>query len=435
MRLDRLTVKNFRCYEEQTFNFHPNVNLIVGQNAAGKTAVLDAAAVAIATWLLGFKQKNDKKGLDPSDATLSYVEQEGEAQFVEAWPVVVSATGMFAQEEITWERSKETPTGNTRYGNAVELTSLAKALDKQLAEEVALPLISYYGTMRLGQDPKSTKSPLNKTKPFTTAGSYKPSRLDGYQYSVDPRIATKKVIAWFEKQEWQSYQQGKEPTMLGVVRNAILGCIKNASNIRYDPKRKELIVFFNDGKVQPFMMLSDGQRSILSLVGDIAQKAATLNPYMGEDVLHLTEGVVLIDELDLHLHPRWQRGLIEDLRTTFPKIQFICTSHSPFLIQSLRSSEELIMLDGQPTAELANKTIEDIAAGIMSINNPEVSDRYAEMKGVATEYLKDLNNSEDIPEVKLAAYKDRLADSLAPYADNPAFQAFLEMQRIAKLGS
>ncbi|GEM_PF-3154147 len=62
-----------------------------------------------------------------------------------------------------------------------------------------------------------------------------------------------------------------------------------------------------------------------------------------------TEGVVLIDELDLHLHPKWQRHVIEDLRTTFPKIQFIFTSHSPFLIQSLRSSEELIMLDGSIT--------------------------------------------------------------------------------------
>ncbi|MFT6188673.1 MAG: putative ATP-binding protein involved in virulence [Oleispira sp.] len=434
MRLDRLTVTNFRCYEEQTFNFHPNVNLIVGQNAAGKTAVLDAAAVAIATWLLGFKKKNDKKGLEASDATLSYVEQEGEAQFVEAWPVVVSATGAVAKKEISWERSKETPSGNTRYGNAVELISLAKVLDKQLAEEVALPLISYYGTMRLWQDPKATKISSNKDKPTSTS-PHKPSRLDGYKHCVDPRIATKELVIWFEKQEWQSFQQGKEPTMLGVVRSAILGCIKNASNIRYDPKRKELMVFFNDGKVQPFMMLSDGQRCILSLVGDIAQKAATLNPYMGKQVLQSTEGVVLIDELDLHLHPRWQRGLIEDLRTTFPKIQFICTSHSPFLIQSLRSSEELIMLDGQPTAELANKTIEDIAAGIMNINNPEVSDRYAEMKNVATEYLKDLNNSEDIPEDKLTAYKERLADSLAPYADNPAFQAFLEMQRTAKLGS
>ena len=434
MRLDRLTVKNFRCYEEQTFNFHPNVNLIVGQNAAGKTAVLDAAAVAIATWLLGFKKKNDKKGLEASDATLSYVEQEGAAQFVEAWPVVVSATGTVAQKEISWERSKETPSGNTRYGNAVEFISLAKVLDKQLAEEVALPLISYYGTMRLWQDPKATKISSNKDKP-SSSSSHKPSRLDGYKHCVDPRIATKELVIWFERQEWQSFQQRKEPTMLKVVRNAILGCIKDATQIRYDPIRKELLIFFNDGRVQPFMMLSDGQRCILSLVGDIAQKAATLNPYMGEDVLHLTEGVVLIDELDLHLHPRWQRGLIEDLRTTFPKIQFICTSHSPFLIQSLRSSEELIMLDGQPTAELANKTIEDIAAGIMNINNPEVSDRYAEMKGVATEYLKDLNNSEDTPEDKLAAYKERLTDSLAPYADNPAFQAFLEMQRIAKLGS
>ncbi|MGH9765374.1 MAG: AAA family ATPase, partial [Blastocatellia bacterium] len=110
---------------------------------------------------------------------------------------------------------------------------------------------------------------------------------------------------------------------------------------------------------QPFNNLSDGQRSMLALVGDIAQKAVTLNPHLGPNALEETPGAVLIDELDLHLHPKWQRRIVEDLRRTFPKIQFVATTHSPFLIQSLRSGEELIMLDGQPTAQLANKSLED----------------------------------------------------------------------------
>ncbi|MGK0269579.1 MAG: putative ATP-binding protein involved in virulence [Cocleimonas sp.] len=429
MKLNQLSVTNFRCYKEHTFNFHPQFNLVVGQNAAGKTAVLDAASIAIASWLIGFKKKNDKKNLEQTDATLAYVEREGEAQFVEAWPVTVSASGSVKEKAISWERSKESPTGNTRYGNAGELTALAKECDKNLAEEISLPLISYYGTMRLWQDPRAVKPKLDFSK------NYKPSRLDGYKHCVDPRIASKELVTWFEKQEWQSFQDGKEPPMLKVVRNAVLNCIENAKQLRYDPKRRELLLWFKEGEPQPFNMLSDGQRCVLALVADIAQKAATLNPHLGEEVLELTEGVVLIDELDLHLHPRWQRRIIDDLRTTFPKIQFICTTHSPFLIQSLRSSEELIMLDGQPPAELANKTIEDIAVGIMDVNSPEVSERYSEMKGVATEYLKTLNEAKAAPEDKLTEYKTRLADDLAPYADNPAFQAFLEMQRVAKLGS
>jgi len=429
MKLNQLSVTNFRCYKEQQFNFHPQFNLIVGKNATGKTAVLDAVSIAIASWLIGFKKKNDKKNLEQTDATLTYVEREGEAQFTEAWPVTVSAIGCVNGESISWERSKDTPTGNTRYGNAGELTALAKECDKNLAEKISLPLISYYGTMRLWQDPRSSKvkSPLTNT-------STKPSRLDGYKHCVDPRIATRELVAWFEIQEWQSFQLGEEPIMLTVVREAVLNCIEDAKHLRYDPKRRELLLWFKTGEPQPFNMLSDGQRCVLALVADIAQKAATLNPHLGNEVLALIEGVVLIDELDLHLHPRWQRRIIDDLRTTFPNIQFICTTHSPFLIQALHSSEELIMLDGCPPAELANKTIEDIAVGIMDVNSPEVSERYSEMKGLATDYLKMLNEAAKAPEDKLSEYKERLADSLAPYADNPAFQAFLEMQRVAKLG-
>jgi predicted ATP-binding protein involved in virulence len=143
---------------------------------------------------------------------------------------------------------------------------------------------------------------------------------------------------------------------------------------------------------------------------------------------------VLIDELDLHLHPKWQRRVIEDLRRTFPEIQFICTTHSPFLIQSLRSGDELIVLEGQSTAQVADMSIEEIARGLMGVANPEVSLRYDEMKGVARHYLEILEESAESPEAKLDAYKDRLADAIAPYADNPAFQAFLEMKRAAKLG-
>jgi len=194
------------------------------------------------------------------------------------------------------------------------------------------------------------------------------------------------------------------------------------------------VVRFANGEHQPFMNLSDGQRCMLAVVGDLAQKAATLNPHLGEGVLVQTPGVVLIDELDLHLHPTWQRHVIEDLRATFPRIQFVCTTHSPFLIQSLRSGDELVMLDGQPTAQLADLSIEEIARGIQGVQDTRVGARYAEMKTVAKHYLETLEEATTAPAEKLADYKQRLADDIAPYADNPAFQAFLEMKRAARLG-
>ena len=83
---------------------------------------------------------------------------------------------------------------------------------------------------------------------------------------------------------------------------------------------------------QMFSNLSDGQRVMLTLIGDLTRRALTLNPHLEKDVLKQTPGVVSIDELDLHLHPRWQRRVIHDLKRTFPMVQFIATTHSPQLV-------------------------------------------------------------------------------------------------------
>jgi len=173
---------------------------------------------------------------------------------------------------------------------------------------------------------------------------------------------------------------------------------------------------------------------LLTQIGDLARRVITLNPHLGRDALHQTPGVVMIDELDLHLHPKWQRRIIEDLRRVFPNIQFIVTTHSPFLIQSLRSGEELVMLDGQPTAELANKPLEDIARGIMGVPKPEVSERYEKMKETARNYLEILEEAPKAPKEKLEEYKTKLSEATTRFADNPAFQAFLEMKRAAQIG-
>ena len=107
---------------------------------------------------------------------------------------------------------------------------------------------------------------------------------------------------------------------------------------------------------------------------------------------------------------------------------------SPFLIQSLRTGEELIMLDGTPAPALGNMALSEIAIGVMQINDPDVSNRYADMKSVALEYLMELEKSKKAPIEKLDDFKKKLAEKISPYADNPAYQAFLEMKRIVALG-
>lgn len=441
MRIDHLHVKNFKGFQDKEFSLHPQFNLIVGVNGTGKTSVLDALSIAIGSWFLGIRGY-DTRPIRSQEVHLASFEAENShdngrqtvgLHWEPQYPCSVEAVGEALGNRLSWLRSLNTPGGRTTYGEATAIKNLVANADAsvRLGEEIILPLISYYGTGRLWDVPRE-QAQVKDEKAITQKEVL--SRFAGYRNSIDPRLSVAELVRWIARQSWISYQQGSQPTLLyEVVQKAIVGCVEGATHLYFDASFGEVIVEINQGR-QPFNNLSDGQRCMLAMVGDMAQKAAALNPHLGDKALEETPGVVLIDELDLHLHPKWQRRIVEDLRRTFPKIQFVATSHSPFLIQSLRSGEELILLDGQPTAQVANMTVEEIAQGIMGVANPQVSLRYETMKGVARRYLETLEEAALAPPEKLAAYKERLGKSIAPFADNPAFQAFLEMKRAAKLG-
>jgi predicted ATP-binding protein involved in virulence len=146
------------------------------------------------------------------------------------------------------------------------------------------------------------------------------------------------------KHELASLQQRIDTPTLLSIRAAAKAALEGCSDLRFDFDEGRVMVEFTDGHAMPFEHLSDGQRTMLGLFCDLARRAAMLNPHFGGDASARTSGVVLIDELDLHLHPKWQRRIIQDLRRTFPKVQFICTTHSPQLIGQVKP-EEIIVLD------------------------------------------------------------------------------------------
>ena len=313
-----------------------------------------------------------------------------------------------------------------------------------------LPLIRYFGAGRLWETVRdSDHKTLSKHKGRQPAelatdaheldkAIYKLHQLSepfyGYRMSVDKRCNPDDLIRWMAIERRNELDDEENSPALRLVYQAIESMLPEAKSARYSVKLKTLVLNYSDGQIRTFDELSDGYRNVVAIAADLAIKAAMLNPQLAEKALEFTPGVVLIDELDLHLHPKWQRRIIEDLRRTFPKVQFICTTHSPFLIQSLRSGEELIVLDGQPTSDVDNMPIDDIARGIMGVSNTETSERYGEMKQVARHYLETLEEAAGAPKDKLNYFLSRLAESIGPYASNPAFQAFLEMKRAVKLG-
>jgi predicted ATP-binding protein involved in virulence len=429
MRIDRVTIRNFRCFAERAFDFNPSFNLLVGENGSGKTAVLEALSVAVGSWFLGIRGYGERH-LRRDDARLVVFRSGSEWNLEPTYPVEVEADGQVDGEQIQWKRTLVTPRGRTTSNGATQIKQSAASADERVreGEPVVLPLVAYYGTGRLWLQPRERSARSIETR------KQELSRFEGYRDAIDPRCSPRDLVRWIQRQDYAAYQERRESDLYRVVKNAMVGMVEHARDLRYDPRRGDVVVSFDDRDPQPFDNLSDGQRNILALAGDIAVRMARLNIHLGERALAETPGVVLIDELDLHLHPTWQRHLVEDLRNTFPRIQFIATSHSPFVIQTLRPGELIILDDNQPVIDPGNLGIEEIAEGLMGVEQPEVSPRYLEMKEAAREYLTTLDEAVADPTEPLETYEARLAENIKPYADNPAFQAFLEMRRVATLG-
>jgi hypothetical protein len=172
-------------------------------------------------------------------------------------------------------------------------------------------------------------------------------------------VRTADLVAWFLREYLATAaRKGRWRPGFEAVKQAILGCIPGADDLLFDPDRLELVLSM-EGVCQPVSNLSAGRLAMLGMVADIAIRAVTQNAFLlppdelgPEDdplprVLRETPGLVLIDELDVHLHPKWQRRVADDLKRTFPAMQFVCTSHSPQVIGQL-PAEQIRLLPEMP---------------------------------------------------------------------------------------
>lgn len=176
---------------------------------------------------------------------------------------------------------------------------------------------------------------------------------------------------------------------MNAVRYSLKEELSEGQRVLYSSRYGEIAVKNTDGTVINFSALSDGYRNVIKIVTDIATKMCILNPYLGKDTLILTPGIVVIDELDLSLHPTWQRRIVDILKELFPKVQFICATHSPFIIQSLEPGE-LITLDSILDEEYSGQSIEDIAEDVMNVKIAQYSEKKVEMYEAAEKYFKAL---------------------------------------------
>lgn len=420
MRIDALDVRNFRGFEAARWTFNSSVNVFVGENGTGKTALLDALAVGVGSFFLGIDGVS-ARGIEPDDVQLTSYALGDQIKTDPRYPVSLAFQGDVFERHVTWRRQLLGRKRRTTFGEAAELSEAVRTrvFDLPTSTEV-LPLVAYHGTGRLWMQLRSR---------VVARARRAPSRLEAYKHCLEAASDERRFLDWFKTMEWIAFQERSEPLALRVVRESISTLIPNIVDLRYRSKEGELVAIFQDGHRLPTRLLSDGFRTVLGLASDLAWRCAALNPHLGERAALETPGVVLIDEIDLHLHPNWQRRIVDDLRRTFPGVQFFMTTHSPFIVQSLRAGE-VIPLSGPAHLDVPpyQQGVEDIATGVLGVNDVARSARFLEMKEAAERFVAMLDRQEEGDARTFEAAKRRYLDLASRYADDPAFLATLKVE-------
>lgn len=381
MYLEKLKLHNFRCYEKLEIDFNRQLTVLVGKNGSGKTTVLEAIAIALGTWFVGFNIVN-AKGINKRTDPLRKAYQIGATDDVQTqFPVEIEAWGKIEESKdqiLHWKRELYTPTGTMTTKDAKEIVEYAAEYQKAISEgrtDIYLPMVAYYGTGRLWDYHRQKRTDVFKVS----------SRTNGYIDCLDGTANVKLMMDWFQIMTINKYQRQEENLEsnpeLDTVYLAMEKCLTNLSGysdvkIRYNMGTQELDVYYSEQDKQrmriPLNQLSDGYKGMISLVADIAYRMATLNPQLGTEVLSKGDGVVLIDEVDLHLHPAWQQKVIDNLMNIFPKVQFIVSTHAPAIISSVKT-DKLRILSNKEVCMTANqvygKDVNSVMKEIMGLND------------------------------------------------------------------
>ena len=444
MRIDRVHIRNFKCFDEKDLELNPRFTLLIGDNGAGKTTMLDALAVAAGVWLVKPPDSalaGSGRNILPSEIRLLSKEEGDRTQFLECKPVSVEATGELVGHPARWCR--QIRQDGTRTTNA-EAKAALEIIDRhfshvQAGQSVPSPVIAYYGAGRAWLPSRSRREQGAKRSGPTR-------RWEALYDCFNERIRLADLHVWFQREALAfASRSGSWRPGYRVVKRAILRCIPGADDLWYDGDRSELVLSV-DGQARTFGNLSAGQRMMVALVADIAIKAVAQNAYLVAqdsmpsdeelipEVLQRTPGLVLIDEIDAHLHPKWQRQVVDDLKRTFPSIQFVCTSHSPFIIQSLETGElRSLEPGGTALAEYSGRSIEDIAEDIQRVDIPQLSRKTVDLNRASERYFKLLqewHGGEKSEELMEAETNYRLVAER--YSANPGLGAILKLDALAR---
>lgn len=340
MELKKLELIGFRGFKnKQVINFPKDRQpvIFVGINGAGKTSLLDAIRIAITPFYDRLMQvsliHNDLK-----DSDINYEKDSAEVLLNWIYPIESIETGYQSGAKIG-----KVIGSYFGIGKESEFETLALDIRNKISlykNEQSLAIVVHYPSQRLALE-------LNVND--GTGGTF--NHYSALRNALASAIDFKTFFRWFRLTEDIENEQRltQDPTYtepgLKAVRNAILAFLDNFTELRIQRSPVTDMVIKKEGKKLSVQQLSSGEKSLLTLVGDLARRLAIANPGLKNPLEG--RGVVLIDEVDLHLHPTWQTKIVARLQKTFPNIQFILTTHSPLIINHLKPESVFFLKDNE----------------------------------------------------------------------------------------
>lgn len=355
MKLIRLELENYRCFPALTLELDKQLTLLVARNGQGKTSLLDAIKVALWPFVRGFDLGNAPlTGIQSDDVFLRPVNAH---QMEPSLPARLTAHAELQGTESCWSRSrisirKGTKTRSDKGARALENSArnlqrriFANALN-DVTETIELPVLACYGTSRLWRDNIPSSEAIDNAEL---------SRTYGYRDSLDPASNYKHFSKWYTRifrsyreEQIRSLERGRSSSevkdeflnpvkAVQIAVNSMLESRTGWRNLAYSSEFADLVLEHPVHGTLKVSQLSDGIRNIVALAADIAYRCIKLNPHMGITAPRECTGVVLIDEIDMHLHPEWQQTVVPDLLGAFPNIQFVVSTHSPQVITSVEA--------------------------------------------------------------------------------------------------
>jgi predicted ATP-binding protein involved in virulence len=351
MKLKQITIENFRAIEQLSFPLGERLTLLLGENGSGKTSIIDAISVglgAAVTYMpnvsgISFK-KTDLRSVNEQNAPYVRIELE-------------------TTQSIRWDRMlkrDQTRVTAQLVPKSIGQKQLEIYLDELIInryhhqQDFQLPLFVSYGVGRALLNPPLTRKGFPKSH----------TRFEALASAFNSNSRFKSAFIWFYNKEHEELRLQKEHRNfdltlpeLDVVRRAIRSMFPDLTEPHIEVNPLQFVVKQN-GQFLNIEQLSDGYKTLLGLVIDLSSRMAMANP---DSVNPLSEeAIVMIDEVDLHLHPAWQKRVVGDLLRTFENTQFILTTHSPYIVESINNSLKKGKIEHLIDPDVSNQAIKNV---------------------------------------------------------------------------